>query len=76
MVGETSESVVRFLDWYTSDVFKPLALLKPAWTVKVVGEEQLRLISRGLMSLPLAPIQIIARVFGKSVGDASKLKKV
>lgn len=73
--GETSESVVRFLDWYTSDVFKPLALLKPAWTVKVVGEEQLRLISRGLMSLPLAPIQIIARVFGKSVGDASKLKK-
>ena len=27
------------------------------------------------MSLPLAPIQIIARMFGRSVGDKSKLRK-
>ena len=72
---ESQEALIRFLDWYNSDVFKPLALLKPAWTVKVVGEEQIRLVSRGLMSLPLAPIQIIARMFGRSVGDKSKLRK-
>ena len=35
--GENSEAFVQFLDWYNSDIFKPLALLKPAWTVKVVG---------------------------------------
>ena len=73
--GEKSEAFVQFLDWYNSDIFKPLALLKPAWTVKVIGEEQLRLVSKGLSSAPLAPIQIIARMFGRSVGDKSQLKK-
>ena len=75
--GENSESFVQFLDWYNSDIFKPLALLKPAWTVKVVGEEQLRLVSRGISNGALAPIQMIARVFGRSVGseDGGKLKK-
>ena len=75
--GDKSESFIQFLDWYNSSVFKPLALLKPAWTVKVVGEEQLRLISRGLVSAPLAPIQVIARVFGRSVGvdEGGKLRK-
>tara|TARA_R100000030_G_scaffold45170_1_gene34112 strand:+ start:703 stop:5622 length:4920 start_codon:yes stop_codon:yes gene_type:complete len=75
--GEKSESFVRFLDWYNSDIFKPLALLKPAWTVKVIGEEQIRLASRGLTFAPLAPIQIIARVFGRSVGtgEGGKLRK-
>ena len=75
--GEKSEAFIRTLDFYNSSVFKPLALLKPAWTVKVVGEEQLRLISRGLVSAPLAPIQVIARVFGRSVGvnEGGKLRK-
>ena len=75
--GEKSESFIRFLDWYNSDIFKPLALLKPAWTVKVIGEEQLRLVSRGLTFGPLAPIQLLARVFGRSVGAESggKLRK-
>jgi hypothetical protein len=75
--GENSESFIQFLDWYNSDIFKPLALLKPAWTVKVVGEEQLRLVSRGISNGALAPIQMIARVFGRSVGseDSGKLKK-
>jgi len=75
--GEKSESFIQFLDWYNSDIFKPLALLKPAWTVKVIGEEQLRLVSRGLSFAPLAPIQIVARMFGRSVGteDAGKLRK-
>ena len=75
--GEKSESFIQFLDWYNSDIFKPLALLKPAWTVKVIGEEQLRLVSRGLSFAPLAPIQIVARMFGRSVGaeDGGKLRK-
>ena len=77
MGGDKSESFIRFLDWYNSDIFKPLALLKPAWTVKVIGEEQLRLVSSGLTFGPLAPIQLIARVFGRSVGAESggKLRK-
>jgi hypothetical protein len=75
--GEKSEAFIQFLDWYNSDIFKPLALLKPAWTVKVIGEEQIRLASRGLTFAPLAPIQIVARMFGRSVGteDAGKLRK-
>ena len=75
--GEKSEAFIQFLDWYNSDIFKPLALLKPAWTVKVIGEEQLRLVSRGLSFAPLAPIQVVARMFGRSVGteDAGKLRK-
>jgi hypothetical protein len=75
--GEKSEAFIQFLDWYNSDIFKPLALLKPAWTVKVIGEEQLRLVSRGLSFAPLAPIQIVARMFGRSVGaeDSGKLRK-
>ena len=75
--GEKSEAFIQFLDWYNSDIFKPLALLKPAWTVKVIGEEQLRLVSRGLSFAPLAPIQIVARMFGRSVGaeDGGKLRK-
>src|SRR6056300_162781 len=75
--GEKSESFIQFLDWYNSDIFKPLALLKPAWTVKDIGEEQLRLAARGLTFAPLAPIQIVARMFGRSVGteDAGKLRK-
>ena len=75
--GEKSEAFIQFLDWYNSDIFKPLALLKPAWTVKVIGEEQLRLVSRGLAFGPLAPIQVVARMFGRSVGteDAGKLRK-
>jgi len=73
--GEVSESFIRTLDWYNSDIFKPLALVKPAWTLKVIGEEQLRLISRGISSAPLAPIQIIARMFGRSVGDSKQLRK-
>ena len=75
--GEKSEAFIQFLDWYNSDIFKPLALLKPAWTVKVIGEEQLRLVSRGLSFAPLAPIQIVARMFGRSVGaeEGGKLRK-
>jgi len=75
--GENSESFVRFLDWYNSDIFKPLALLKPAWTVKVIGEEQVRLVSRGISNGAYAPIQMIARVFGRSVGtdEGGKLSK-
>ena len=75
--GEKSEAFIQFLDWYNSDIFKPLALLKPAWTVKVIGEEQIRLAARGLTFAPLAPIQIVARMFGRSVGteDAGKLRK-
>lgn len=75
--GEKSEAFIQFLDWYNSDIFKPLALLKPAWTVKVIGEEQLRLVSRGISFAPLAPIQIVARMFGRSVGaeEGGKLRK-
>ena len=75
--GENSDSFVQFLDWYNSDIFKPLALLKPAWTVKVIGEEQLRLVSRGITNGAYAPIQMIARMFGRSVGvdEGGKLKK-
>lgn len=64
-----SQKITNFFDWYYTTIFKPLALLKPAWTTKVIGEEQLRIIARGLANPITHPIRLIARAFYK--GDKS-----
>ena len=43
--------MTRFFDGYVSGIFKPLVLLRPAWTVRVIAEEQLRAIADGALGV-------------------------
>lgn len=56
---------VTYLDAFQQSVWKPLALLRFAWTVRVVGEEQVRMAAAGMSSLFHHPISHIALVAGK-----------
>lgn len=47
-------------DHITNDMWKPAALLRGAWTVRVVGEEQVRMAAAGRMSLFNHPISYLA----------------
>ncbi len=60
-----AETVTRFMDWYYGALFKPLVLLRPAWTVRVILEEQLRMMASGVTNVITHPAQMIARVIGK-----------
>ena len=61
--GEGVDNMRRFMDWYYGGVFKPLVLLRPAWTLRVVLEEQVRLLASGVTSITTHPIDTIARMF-------------
>ena len=50
------------MDWYYGGVFKPLVLLRPAWTVRVILEEQIRILSSGVTNVITHPLDTIARV--------------
>ena len=52
----------RFLNSYTSKIFKPLVLLRPAWTVRVIAEEQIRAIADGVLGVLDHPIGVMARL--------------
>lgn len=60
------------LDFMAQDVWKPLVLLRGAWTVRVVGEEQVRLATAGMDSLFRHPISALAYI----VADDGKLAKI
>ena len=55
-------------DFLMSDVWKPLALLRGAWTVRVVGEEQVRMAASGLNSVFAHPMSALAWALGRK-GD-------
>ena len=61
------EGITRFFDGYVSGVFKPLVLLRPAWTVRVIAEEQLRAIADGALGVLDHPIGLLARLTDDSV---------
>tara|TARA_R100000808_G_C2152951_1_gene162759 strand:- start:808 stop:5586 length:4779 start_codon:yes stop_codon:yes gene_type:complete len=50
------------LDFYVSSLFKPLALLRPAWTVRVIAEEQIRAIANGALGTLDHPMGLLARL--------------
>ena len=52
----------KFLNSYTSKIFKPLVLLRPAWTVRVIAEEQIRAIADGVLGVLDHPIGVMARL--------------
>jgi hypothetical protein len=61
------EGITRFFDGYVSGIFKPLVLLRPAWTVRVIAEEQLRAIADGALGVLDHPIGLLARLTDDSV---------
>ena len=69
LIGIVGESAVgRGLDFYVGQLFKPLVLLRPAWTVRVIAEEQLRAVANGALGVLDHPIGLLARIFDDSIG--------
>ena len=69
LIGIAGESAVgRALDVYVGNIFKPLVLLRPAWTVRVIAEEQLRAVANGALGVLDHPIGLLARIFDDSIG--------
>lgn len=60
-------------DWVMSEILKPSWLLRLAWPIRVVGEEQLRMASAGLDSIVRHPISYLAMVIG---GEQNRLAKM
>lgn len=59
------EAVTRVLDWYYGSIWKPLVLLRPAWTTRVIMEEQIRLLTSGVATSLNSPLSFIASMFKK-----------
>ncbi len=53
-------ALVRYTDNFMNKVWKPLVLLRGAWTVRVVGEEQIRMAALGLNSQFRHPLQYMS----------------
>lgn len=64
------ENTIQMLgDAYMQKIWKPMVLMRAAWPVRVVGEEQLRMAVEGLSNVFSHPIQSIAWAMSKTVGD-------
>ena len=60
-------------DQYYSKIFKPLVLIRPAWTVRVVGEELLRMTAAGIDTPFNHPLRYLAWTMDPdSIGDLAK----
>ncbi len=60
-----SKGIDSVMDFYVGKVFKPIALLRPAWTVRVIAEEQLRGLADGVLGIRdnyLNPMSILGRM--------------
>lgn len=57
---------------FMSAVWKPLQLLRPAWPVRVIGEEQVRMAASGLDSAFNHPVRWIAWAMGRRGGEGLK----
>lgn len=64
-----TNTIMMLGDNYMQKIWKPLVLLRAAWPVRVVGEEQIRLAVSGLANVFTHPIQTIAWAMAKNVGD-------
>lgn len=55
---------VSLMDHYMSKAWRPLTLLRPAWTVRIIGEEQARMLAQGLDAPIAHPFSLIAQMIG------------
>lgn len=65
--GRNRPVPVALLDFVFQDAWKPLQLIRGAWTVRVVGEEQIRMAAMGQKSIINHPLQAIAWAVGRQV---------
>jgi len=63
------------MDFYMTKVWKPLVLLRLAWPVRVIGEEQLRMAGAGLDSLFSHPISYLSWQIGRGKTGVQKVMK-
>lgn len=73
LASESADTITRFMDAYYSNFFKPLVLLRPAWTVRVIAEEQVRLLSTGVTTVIRHPAEFIARAIGRPIESSKNL---
>lgn len=64
---------VNALDRFMTDVWKPLQLARMAWTVRVIGEEQVRMAGAGLDSLVNHPMSALAWTIGEKNNTTARL---
>lgn len=72
VAGELARQSAAVGDFLTSQVWKPFALLRGAYTVRVIAEEQIRMANAGVDSLFAHPISYLAWM----AADDGKLGKV
>ena len=61
-------------DKYYQEAWKPLVLLRGAWTIRVIGEEQIRMYARGFDTMFSRPQSWLASWIG-GTDDARKVKR-
>ena len=68
----------RTVDWYYTEFWKPAVLLRGAWLLRVVGEEQLRMFTRGYDNIFSRPLSILSLGLAKATGagkEAAQAKR-
>ena len=71
-----NHAVVNSLDWLMSNVWKPSVLLRVAWPVRVIGEEQIRLggkLMAGAFNHPLQYMALMANHNSKALGKFARM---
>lgn len=66
--GKTIDIPLALAEWTMSTVWKPVTLLRGAWTFKVVGEEQVRMAGADLESSFRHPLSFIATAVSEKKG--------
>lgn len=62
--GIEQAALLRYLNGYMTKAWKPLALLRFAWTLRVVGEEQMRMWASDLDNVFTSPLSYFSYWFG------------
>ena len=65
-------AMTALLEWGMNDVWKPMTLLRLAWPIRVIAEEQMRLAAEGMASAFHHPLSYLAWTIGHK-GDGSAL---
>jgi len=68
-------AITRLANFTMQKVWKPLVLLRPAWTARVIGEEQMRMAAADLDSLFYHPLSWFGWVLGKTPAERSKIMR-
>lgn len=68
-------AVTRLASGVMQKIWKPLVLLRPAWTARVIGEEQMRMAAANLDSMFYHPMSWFSWTLGRTATERSKIIK-